>query len=109
MIRDRQEIERRLYLDFRPVPGMYHRFTLGEAVGRIRVGGPVPQQVGIIGQVAVRVGIAPEQLVGKIRSLNRHEDNSRHNSQAGYPSIFDMIRWRRLHGYPCAGERSISG
>ena len=96
MVRDRQEIKRCLYFDPVPVVGMCHRFALGETVRRIRVGGPVAQQVGVIGQVAVRVGIAPEQPVGKIRSLNRHKDHHEYK-QAGYPLANNTTGWNLMH------------
>ena len=74
MVRDCQEIKRRLQPDLCPVIGMYYRFTLCEAVSRIRVRGLVAQQVGIIGQAAVQVGIAPEKFVGIILCVNRCQD-----------------------------------
>ena len=75
MVRNRQEIEGRLYFNFGPVIGMYHRFAFGKAVGRIGVSEIIAKQVGIIGQVAVQVGVAPEQLIRIILCVNRSKDN----------------------------------
>ena len=71
MVRDRQEVKRRLQPHPGPVIGMSHRFPLGEAISRVGIGRPVAEQVGVIGQVGVQVGVAPEQLVGEIVRHNR--------------------------------------
>ncbi len=62
MICHHQKIERTLQLNPRSVERMHHRLTFGEAVGRVRVCGPVSGNKGISGIGRMQMGIAPKEL-----------------------------------------------
>ena len=63
VVRDHQEIQRRLDLYPGPVEGVDHRLAPGVAVGHVRVRGEIVVGIGVEGVAGVQVGVAPQQLL----------------------------------------------